>query len=115
LERDSTHSFLMAQYGRHGAHGVSDLLTSTTCDRTFVSERLMPLYTGSYKYQGKIYNFIISGITGDVFGEYPVSQIMSKMKSLAGIGKFILTLLGLIAVLWFLSLKQQEMQSRGYQ
>jgi len=73
-----------------------------------VSQRLLPLYKGSYKHKDKTYPFVINGVTGDVFGQYPESKMLSTLQSLQGLGKFLLSTLAIIAFLWFLSIRQQE-------
>lgn len=35
---------------------------------------LMPVWISSFKYQDKVYNFMVNGQTGKVFGDYPISK-----------------------------------------
>lgn len=69
LEREECKTFVLTRNAHVGAYGVSDLLSTSVCERTLVSERLLPVYLGSYRYQNKRFQYIVSGITGDVFGE----------------------------------------------
>jgi len=110
LEKEACKNFVLFRHSRQGAIGCHDLITSTNCDRCFASERLMPIYLGTYRYKGKSYEFIISGITGDCFGDYPHSKLISTLRSFQGLGRFLVTILALIALLWFLNIRQEELK-----
>ena len=112
LERDSSGSSILQRH--RGAYTISDLICTTSCERIFVSNRLLPIFIGSYVYKGKDYNFVINGVTGNVYGEYPVSIVLSTMKSLESVMKFLATILGMMIVLWFLYNRQQEQYNNRY-
>ncbi|MDO4789449.1 MAG: hypothetical protein Q3998_00600 [Porphyromonas sp.] len=56
---------------------------------------LLPLWISAFRYNGKLYQFVVNGRTGEVAGNYP--------KSFVKIFFFILGMLLLIAVFYFLS------------
>lgn len=73
---------------------VTNLNLKTKYDDLTYKYLLLPVWMSSFKYKGKVYNFIINGQTGKVGGRAPVSALRI----------IIAVILGLVAVgaLWFI-------------
>ena len=58
---------------RIGGDEVRFLNFRTSYEDTTFKHVLLPLWLSAYQYQGRTYNFVVNGQTGEVFGEAPVS------------------------------------------
>jgi len=110
-EREASGASIMQRH--RGACAISNLVCSTTCLRELVSQRLLPLYIGSYKTNEKTFKFVINGVTGDVYGQYPTSKVLSTLHSMKSFGKFLLSTVAILTFLWWLSIRQQEQNRHG--
>ena len=77
----------------HAASGVSSLSVDTSYENTTYKYLLVPVWISSYKYNGKIYSFMVNGRTGKVGGKYPISPWRVLAAILLG--------LAVIALLYF--------------
>lgn len=78
----------------HQADTVKDLKISTTHDDISYKYLTLPVWMSSFKYDGKVYHFMVNGQTGKVAGETPTS-VMRVMIAVA------MTIL-VIAAIWFM-------------
>ncbi len=78
----------------HMSSGVSSLVVDTSYSDIKYKYLLLPVWISSYKYKGKIYQFMINGRTGKVGGKYP----LSPWRILAAV----LVAAAVIALLYFL-------------
>jgi LSD1 subclass zinc finger protein len=77
-----------------GDHQRIDSMSSTYTDVTF-KHTLLPIWLSSYRYRGKVYQFLINGQTGEVQGERPLSWIKITLLVIAiiiiGVGIYLFT------------------------
>jgi hypothetical protein len=52
-----------------------DLVVKTTLSGQTFKHLLCPLWAGSFRYKGKVYNFVVNGETGALYGEKPWSWV----------------------------------------
>lgn len=72
----------------HFADKVRNLNFSTKYNNVTYKYLLLPVYMSSFKYKGKVYNFMVNGQTGKVGGKTPVSAI--RVLIAVGIGLAVL-------------------------
>lgn len=72
---------------RYDIGGDEQQITSknTQYDRITFKHCLLPIYTGAYRYRGRIWRFFINGQTGQVEGEAPVSPWKVALAVLLGL------------------------------
>jgi Zn finger protein HypA/HybF involved in hydrogenase expression len=78
---------------RIGGDEVRALTFRTSYDKLTFKHVLLPLWISSYQYQGKAYNFVVNGQSGQVEGTAPVSA--------AKVAVAVLAVLAVIAVIVF--------------
>ncbi len=60
-----------------------DLSVRTTLSEQTFKHLLCPLWVGSFRYKGKVYNFVVNGETGTLYGEKPWSWVKITLFTLA--------------------------------
>jgi uncharacterized membrane protein len=65
----------VANIGLSPGDTYRDLHVNTTVTDAAFKHVLLPVWIASYPYQGKIYRYMVNGLTGEVQGEKPVSWI----------------------------------------
>jgi DNA-directed RNA polymerase subunit RPC12/RpoP len=78
-----------------------NLEVSTAFSNMTYKHTLFPVWIASYRYRGKVYQFLVNGQTGEVQGEAPISWIKVALVVL-------LVIAVLVAVFWLLSAGEQE-------
>jgi len=56
----------------HADH-AKDVKVSTTFDKITYKYLMLPIWCSSFKYNGKVYQFMVNGQTGKVYGKTPIS------------------------------------------
>jgi len=77
---------------RYNTAHVRNVSMSTMFDELKYKYLLLPVWNSSYKYNSKVYNFMVNGQTGKVSGKAPISPIRVAIAVIIG-----------IIVLWILS------------
>jgi hypothetical protein len=57
----------------HNADHVSDLKIKSTFNSITYKYLMLPIWVSSFQYKGKVYQFMVNGQTGKVYGKTPVS------------------------------------------
>ena len=57
----------------HNADHVSDLKINSTFNAITYKYLMLPIWVSSFQYNGKVYQFMVNGQTGKVYGKTPVS------------------------------------------
>ena len=57
----------------HNADHAKDVKVSTTFSKITYKYLMLPIWCSSFKYQNKVYQFMVNGQTGKVYGKTPVS------------------------------------------
>ncbi len=70
---------------KHHADDVSNILMQTSYNDLTYKYLLLPIWTSSFKYQDKVYHFMVNGQTGKVAGKTPISPIRVALAVVAGI------------------------------
>lgn len=78
----------------HNANHVKDLNVKTVYSKLTYKYLMLPVWCSSFKYNGKVYQFMVNGQTGKVYGKTPVSGI--KIILTCGIILLVLIALGVI-------------------
>ena len=71
----------------HADH-AKDVKVSTTFNKITYKYLMLPIWCSSFKYQDKVYQFMVNGQTGKVYGKTPIS-----------VGKVILVILIIVAII----------------
>ncbi len=74
----------------HGTYQTRFINLNTTHKNVTYKYILLPIWISSFKYNGKVYNFMINGQTGKVSGETPISWIRVLLVILALAALFLL-------------------------
>lgn len=77
---------------KYNADQVRSLIFSTTHDNVTFKYLLAPIWISNFKYNNKVYNFVVNGQTGKIAGNSPVSKL-----------KVFLTILAIVAVIIILA------------
>ena len=75
----------------HNADHATDIKVNTTYKNITYKYLMLPIWCSSFKYKDKIYQFMVNGQTGKVYGKTPVS-----------VGKIILVIAIVLAILFIL-------------
>ena len=60
---------------RYNADRVTDIKLATTYDKITFKYLLAPIWISNFKFNGKIYNFVVNGQTGRIAGKSPISAL----------------------------------------
>lgn len=103
IEREDAYPRSEAEFRHREEQAITAFLPGDTSSGLNVDVRfsevnsdliLLPIYLRSYRYRGKLYQTLINGQTGKIWGRKPVSA--------ARVGGFVAGILILLVIIWFL-------------
>jgi ribosomal protein S27E len=74
------------------ADRVGTIKLSTAYDKVTFKYLLAPIWMSSFKFNGKVYNFVVNGQTGKVAGKAPISALRVAIAIILGIIAFIIVM-----------------------
>lgn len=79
----------------HNADHTRNVQITTTYSNITYKYVMLPVWISSFKYNGKLYQFVVNGQSGKVGGDYPISAVRVAIAVLIGIA--------IIALLWYMT------------